>query len=60
MTITFELAWWWIPTAITVVGIIWAALSADVSDGYSIGILRSIFSISGVLCFVWMIGVILK
>lgn len=34
MTFTLTFAWWWIPAAITVVGLIWALKSGNESDGW--------------------------
>lgn len=35
MTFTLTFAWWWIPAAITVVGLIWAFKSGDGSGWFS-------------------------
>lgn len=32
MTINFELAWWWIPTVITVIALLWALWGDDLAS----------------------------
>ena len=62
MTITITYAWWWIPTIITVSGVIWALLIFNDGDGYLAGI-GNIFMLVPVLvisCIAWAIAGALK
>ena len=38
MAFTLTYAWWWIPTLITVVGLIWAIFIVDGGDGFAAGL----------------------
>lgn len=48
MTFTLTFAWWWIPTFITVVGLIWAVFFVDPGDGIGAG-LDNIFALALVM-----------
>jgi len=62
MNITITFAWWWIPTIITVAGLIWAIFIVDDGGGFLSG-LGNIFAPIPVLvvsCFAWAIAGALK
>ena len=62
MTFTFTFAWWWIPTLITLMGLIWVAFFVDPGDGIGAG-LNSIFALVPVLfisALAWAIAGALK
>lgn len=48
MTFTITFSWWWIPTAITVIGLIWALLIVDDGGGMLSG-LGNLFALVPVL-----------
>ena len=62
MSITFTLAWWWIPTAITVAGLIWALLIVDDGGGYlsGIGNLFALVPVLAVSAIAWAIAGAIK
>jgi hypothetical protein len=62
MTFTITYAWWWIPTIIMVVGLVWALFVVDDGGGWFSG-LSNIFALIPVLfvsCIAWIIAGILK
>ncbi len=62
MTFTFTLAWWVIPTVITVVGLIWALWIVDDGGGLFSG-LGNLFALVPVLALsaiAWAIAAFLK
>jgi len=60
MTISFELTWWAIPAAVTMLLTLWAVLSADVSDGYFKGIASSLIPVAIVVSVVWCLSGVFK
>lgn len=62
MTFTITFAWWWIPLAITICGLLWAVFLVDSGDGYFSGI-PNVFALVPALALsavAWAIAGILK
>ena len=62
MTFTLTFAWWWIPAAITVLGLAWALFVVDPGDGWFSG-LSNLFALIPVLfvsAVAWAIAGALK
>lgn len=62
MTFTISFAWWWIPTAITAVGLVWALFIVDDGGGMFSG-MSNIFAMVPVLAIsaiAWAIAGALK
>lgn len=62
MTFTIIFAWWWIPTIITVAGLIWALFIVDDGGGMlsGIGNLFALIPVMFVSCLAWAIAGALK
>ena len=62
MNITISVAWWWIPTIITVFGLIWALFIVDDGGGMfsGIGNLFALIPVLVVSCLAWAIAGVLK
>jgi len=62
MTLTLTFAWWWIPTAITLGGLVWALFIVDDGGGMFSGI-SNLFALVPVLAIsviAWAVAGILK
>ena len=42
MTLTIELAWWWMPAVVTVLGLIWAIFIVDGGSGIGAGMANAL------------------
>ena len=62
MTLTLTFAWWWIPTAITVLALLWAFFWPADRDGLTGGITTMLMLIPAllVIAFAWAIAGVLK
>lgn len=62
MTFTLTFAWWWIPTAITLVGLAWALFFVDDGGGMfsGIGNLFALIPVLTVSAIAWAIAGALK
>lgn len=62
MTFTIVLAWWCIPAAITIIGLIWALFIVDDSGGWmgGIGKLFALIPVLAVSAIAWAIAAFLK
>lgn len=61
MEVQFTLAWWVIPTLITVCGLVWAATLDDGGGSFSgLGNLLALVPVSVVSAVVWIIAAVLK
>lgn len=62
MTFTFTLAWWWIPAAITLAGLVWALFLVDRGDGIGAGLnnLLALVPVSIISAIAWAVAAILK
>ena len=62
MTFTLTFAWWWIPTVITVVGLIWAVCIVDDGSGIGAGLANmfALVPVSIVSAIAWAVAGALK
>ena len=62
MTFTLTFAWWWIPTAITVAGLMWALFIYDDGGGYMSGIgnLLALVPALAISMVAWIIAAVFK
>lgn len=62
MTFTLTFAWWWIPAAITLAGVIWSVFIVDSGSGWLTGLnnILALLASLAVSCFAWAIAGFLK
>lgn len=62
MKFALTFAWWWIPAAITLAGLIWAMFFVDHGDGIGAGFknLLALIPVSVVSAVAWAVAAILK
>ena len=62
MTFTFTFAWWWIPIAITIAGLVWALFIVDDGGGMFSGMsnLLALLPVLAVSAIAWAIAGALK
>jgi hypothetical protein len=62
MVFTLTLAWWWIPAAVTLAGIVWALFLVDHGDGIGAGLnnLLALVPVSIISAIAWAVAAFLK
>lgn len=63
MSFTLTFAWWWIPTAVTVIGLFWALfIYDDGSSGYlsGLGNLFMLIPVLAVSMVAWIVAAVFK
>jgi hypothetical protein len=62
MTFTLTFAWWWIPTVVSVVGLVWAIFFVDPGDGWFSGLsnIMALIPVLFVSAVAWAIAGALK
>lgn len=62
MSFTLTFAWWWIPAALTLAGVVWAVFFVDSGDGMFSGLnnLFALVPVSIVSAVAWAVAAILK
>lgn len=62
MTFTLTFAWWWIPTALTLAGLVWAIFIVDGGSGWFAGLsnIMALIPVLFVSAVAWAIAGALK